>query len=70
MTLAIYGVGMVVGVLLAGRAIRALPFGLVIVIGPIEGLAAALVMARHDLGAHPAPGRVQLRPRVRVIANR
>jgi predicted MFS family arabinose efflux permease len=43
-TLAIYGVGMVVGALLAGRVIRALPFGLVIVIGPIAGLAAALVM--------------------------
>jgi predicted MFS family arabinose efflux permease len=43
-TLAIYGVGMVVGALLAGRAIRALPFGVVIVIGPIAGLAAALVM--------------------------
>src|SRR5258705_6359352 len=35
---------MVVGALLAGRAIRALPFGVVIVIGPIAGLAAALVM--------------------------
>jgi predicted MFS family arabinose efflux permease len=44
LTLAIYGVGMVVGALLAGRAIRALPFGVVIVIGPIAGLAAALVM--------------------------
>ncbi len=43
-TLAIYGVGMVVGALLAGRVIRALPFGVVIVIGPIAGLAAALVM--------------------------
>ena len=43
-TLAIYGVGMVVGALLAGRAIRALRFGVVIVIGPITGLAAALVM--------------------------
>lgn len=43
-TLAIYGVGMVVGALLAGRVIRTLPFGLVIVIGPIAGLVAALVM--------------------------
>jgi predicted MFS family arabinose efflux permease len=43
-TLAVYGVGMVVGALLAGRLIRALPFGVVIVIGPLAGLAAALVM--------------------------
>ncbi len=43
-TLAVYGVGMVVGALLAGRLIAALPFGVVIVIGPLFGLAAALVM--------------------------
>jgi predicted MFS family arabinose efflux permease len=43
-TLAVYGVGMVVGALLAGRIMRALPFGVVIVIGPLAGLAAALVM--------------------------
>ena len=43
-TLAVYGVGMVVGALLAGGIIRALPFGVVIVIGPLFGLAAALVM--------------------------
>jgi predicted MFS family arabinose efflux permease len=33
-----------VGALLAGRILGALPFGLVVVIGPIVGLAAALVM--------------------------
>jgi len=43
-TLAVYGVGMVVGALLAGWIIRALPFGVVIVIGPLAGLAAAVVM--------------------------
>jgi predicted MFS family arabinose efflux permease len=43
-TLAVYGVGMVVGALLAGRIIRALRFGVVIVIGPLFGLTAALVM--------------------------
>jgi len=43
-TLAVYGVGMVVGALLAGRLIASLPFGVVIVIGPLFGLAAALVM--------------------------
>ena len=44
-TLATYGIGMVLGALLAGRVIRALPFGVVIVIGPVSGLAAALVIA-------------------------
>jgi predicted MFS family arabinose efflux permease len=39
-----YGVGMVVGALLAGRIIRFLPFGIVVAAGPIAGLTAALVM--------------------------
>jgi predicted MFS family arabinose efflux permease len=43
-TLAAYGGGMVVGALLAPRIMRALPFGVVIAIGPIAGLAAAAVM--------------------------
>ena len=43
-TLAIYGVGMIVGALLAPRIIRALPFGWVVALGPIAGFAAALVM--------------------------
>jgi predicted MFS family arabinose efflux permease len=43
-TLAIYGIGMVAGALLAARVMRALPFGAVIAIGPISGLAAALAM--------------------------
>lgn len=43
-TLATYGAGMVMGALVAGRAIRALPFGAVIAIGPVAGLAAALAM--------------------------
>jgi predicted MFS family arabinose efflux permease len=43
-TLATYGVGMVVGALLAPRITRALPLGVVIVIGPITAFAAALVM--------------------------
>jgi len=43
-TLATYGVGMVLGALLAGRVIGALSFGVVIVIGPVAGLAAALLM--------------------------
>ena len=44
-TLATYGIGMVVGALLAPRITRLLPFGTVVAIGPIAGLAAALVMA-------------------------
>jgi predicted MFS family arabinose efflux permease len=39
-----YGVGMVVGALLASRIIRLLPFGIVVAIGPIAGITAACVM--------------------------
>jgi predicted MFS family arabinose efflux permease len=44
-TLAMYGVGMVVGALLATRVMRRLPFGTVIGLGPVTGFAAATVMA-------------------------
>jgi predicted MFS family arabinose efflux permease len=43
-TLATYGVGMVAGALTAPRAMRVLPFGVVVALGPIAGLAAAVVM--------------------------
>jgi predicted MFS family arabinose efflux permease len=43
-TLATYGIGMIVGALVAPRIIRALPFGVVVALGPIAGLVAALVM--------------------------
>jgi predicted MFS family arabinose efflux permease len=43
-TLATYGVGMVVGALLAARITSVLPFGIVVVLGPMAGLAAAIVM--------------------------
>ena len=43
-TLATYGVGLLVGALLAPRVMRALPLGQVILIGPIAGLLAAVVM--------------------------
>jgi predicted MFS family arabinose efflux permease len=43
-TLATYGVGMVLGALLAPCIIRAVPFGIVIVLGPLAGLAAGTVM--------------------------
>ena len=44
-TLSMYGVGMVVGALLATRTMRRLPFGTVIGLGPVTGFAAAVVMA-------------------------
>jgi predicted MFS family arabinose efflux permease len=44
-TLAMYGVGMVVGALLATRIMRRMPFGTVIGLGPVTGFAAAVVMA-------------------------
>jgi len=44
-TLAMFGVGMVAGALLAPRIMRSLPFGTIVAIGPIAGLAAAVLMA-------------------------
>ena len=44
LTLATYGVGMVAGALIASRVMRLLPIGVVIAIGPVAGLVAALVM--------------------------
>jgi predicted MFS family arabinose efflux permease len=44
-TLAMFGVGMVVGALLAPRIMRSLAFGTVIAIGPFAGLAGAVLMA-------------------------
>jgi predicted MFS family arabinose efflux permease len=44
-TLAMYGVGMVIGALLATRVMRRLPFGTVIALGPVTGFVASIVMA-------------------------
>ena len=44
-TLAMYGVGMVIGALSATRVMRRLAFGTVIGLGPVTGFAAAIVMA-------------------------
>jgi predicted MFS family arabinose efflux permease len=44
-TLAVYGVGMIVGALLAPRILATLPFGWVVALGPITGAMAAVVMA-------------------------
>lgn len=43
-TLATYGAGMLAGVALAPRIMAAIPFGAVIAIGPLSGLAASLAM--------------------------
>ena len=43
--LSMYGVGMVVGALVATRVMRRLPFGIVIGLGPVTGFVAAIVMA-------------------------
>jgi predicted MFS family arabinose efflux permease len=44
-TLAMYGVGMVVGALSATRVMQRLPFGIVIALGPVTGFVAAAVLA-------------------------
>lgn len=44
-TLAMYGVGMVMGALGAPLAMRRLPFGVVVAVGPVSGLIASLIMA-------------------------
>jgi predicted MFS family arabinose efflux permease len=44
-TLAMYGVGMVIGALLATRVMKRLAFGTVIALGPVTGFVAAIVMA-------------------------
>jgi predicted MFS family arabinose efflux permease len=43
--LAMYGVGMIVGALLATRVMRVLPFGVVIGLGPVTGFVASAVIA-------------------------
>jgi predicted MFS family arabinose efflux permease len=52
-TLAMYGVGMVVGALSATRVMQRLPFGVVIGLGPVTGLVAALVLALTTLVPSP-----------------
>jgi predicted MFS family arabinose efflux permease len=53
-TLAMFGVGMVLGALLATRVMRRLPFGIVIGLGPVTGFAAACVMALTTIVRSPA----------------
>ena len=53
-TLGMYGVGMVVGALLATRLMRRLAFGTVIGLGPVTGFVAACVMALTTFIPSPA----------------
>src|ERR1700737_48491 len=48
-TLAMFGVGMVAGALLATRVMRRLPFGTVIALGPVTGFIAAALLALTTL---------------------
>jgi predicted MFS family arabinose efflux permease len=52
-TLAMYGVGMVVGALAATRVMRRLAFGTVIALGPVTGFVAAAVLALTTALASP-----------------
>ena len=52
-TLAMYGVGMVVGALFATRAMKRLAFGTVIGLGPVTGFVAAVVMALTTFAPTP-----------------
>lgn len=44
-TLAMYGVGMMIGALVATRLLRRLAFGMVVALGPLSGLAASVLLA-------------------------
>jgi predicted MFS family arabinose efflux permease len=52
-TLAMYGVGMVVGALAATRLMRRLAFGTVIGLGPVTGFVAAAIMALTTIAPTP-----------------
>jgi predicted MFS family arabinose efflux permease len=52
-TLAAYGAGMIVGALLAPRISKALPFGRILVVGPLCGLAASLTLCITLLAPSP-----------------
>jgi predicted MFS family arabinose efflux permease len=52
-TLAMYGVGMVAGALMATRVMQRLPFGTVIGLGPVTGFVAGTVMALTTLMPTP-----------------
>jgi predicted MFS family arabinose efflux permease len=52
-TLAMYGVGMVVGALLATRVMRRLAFGIMIGLGPVTGFVAATVLALTTIVPSP-----------------
>lgn len=51
-TLAMSGVGMVIGALLAPRLIQRLPFGVVVALGPLSGLLASILLALSVAAPH------------------
>ena len=53
-TLAFYGVGMIAGALVAPRLMRSMPFGRVILLGPVVSVAAATLMAASSWWPWPA----------------
>ena len=61
-TLAMYGVGMVVGALLATRVMRRLAFGTVIGLGPVTGFVAAVRDGADDLHSIAGAGGPELLP--------
>jgi len=52
-TLAMYGVGMIVGALAATRVMRALPFGVVVGLGPVTGFVASAIIALTTVAPTP-----------------
>ena len=61
-TLAMYGVGMVVGALFATRVMKRIAFGTVIGLGPVTGFVAAAVMALTTLVPSPLARGPELLP--------
>ena len=57
-TLACYGVGMVLGALLAKRVVAALPFGKAILVGPAVSVLAALAMVMSLFTTMPTSGAI------------
>jgi predicted MFS family arabinose efflux permease len=58
--LGMVGVGMVVGALFAPRIIALLPFGMVVAIGPLAGVAASIIMALTIAWPTPALASISL----------
>jgi hypothetical protein len=62
LTLAMYGVGMVIGALVATRVMKRLPFGTVIALGPVTGFVASVGDGADDMDPLAGAGRPELLP--------